>query len=155
MASPIITVIAKNRGFWLREQLIDFKAALFQKLDELLPQDEAGLLGGVTFGGANGISAELKNEMKLSGTSYILSMYGYKIAAVVAIASALLKTFFSRRAVLVFCLALILLFVVMAGLEASAVRAGIMVSLALIARQLGRRYSMRNALMLTAAGSCV
>ena len=89
--------------------------------------------------------------MQLSGTSYILSMYGCKIAAVVSIAGSMLKSFFSRRVIFTVNLCLITAFILMAGLEASAIRAGIMVGLALIAKQLGRTYRMKNALMLTAA----
>ncbi len=151
MATPKIKILGAARGFWLREQLIDLKYSLFQKFGELLPRDEAGLLGGVAFGGSGGISPELKSEMQLSGTSYILSMYGCKIAAVVSIAGSMLKSFFSRRVIFTVNLCLITAFILMAGLEASVIRAGIMVGLALIAKQLGRTYRMKNALMLTAA----
>lgn len=151
IAPTKIKVLAMGRGFWLREWMIDLKEAIVKKFNALLPQDEAGLLVGVTFGGSNGISAELKNEMELSGTSYILSMYGYKIAAVVTVTGTALRNFLSRRLVFFVNLIFVLLFVLMAGLEPSAIRAGIMVSIALTARYIGRTYQMRNALVFTAA----
>jgi ComEC/Rec2-related protein len=151
VASPRITLIAHGHGLWLREWLIDGKLALIKRFNEFLPQDQAALLGGITIGGASGMSAELRNEMAISGTSYILSMYGYKIAAITAVASVALKNFFSRRITFFSLLALIALFVCMTGIIASAVRAGIMAAIALTAKEVGRPFDMRNAIALTAA----
>ena len=151
VASPHITLIAEHRGFWLRELLIDFKLAIIKKFGVFLSQDQAALLGGVTLGGAAGMSAELKSDMAASGTSYVLSMYGYKITAITALAAIALKNFFSRRITFFICLALIALFVLMSGVVASVVRAGIMAALALTAKEIGRPFDMRNALAFTAA----
>ena len=64
----MITLVAKHRGFWLREKLLEFKAAVFEKFNETLSPDEAALLGGEILGGTNGMSAGLKAEMSQSGT---------------------------------------------------------------------------------------
>lgn len=151
VASPRITLIAHDRGFWLPEWLINFKLGVIHAFGNFLPQDQAALLDGITLGGATSMSVVLRNEMALSGTSYVLSMYGYKIAAISTLTGIILKHLFSRRITFVICLTLIAFFVLMTGIVASAVRAGIMAVMALTAKEIGRPFHMRNALAFTAA----
>ena len=151
IASPRITLIAHDRGFWLRSALINVREGMVRRLFAFLPQDEAALLGGELLGGSYGMSSETKSEMALSGTSYVLSMYGYKIATLTALVGIALGGLIHRRATFFICLTLVALFVLTAGLVASALRAGIMVALSLFAREVGRPLNMRNALMFTVA----
>jgi ComEC/Rec2-related protein len=146
-----LSLVASNRGFFLRAWMIDFKDAIFQKFNDVLPADEAALLGGMTLGGTAGMSAALKDQMSLSGTSYLSAMYGYKISILIFGSMGLLAGFIARRKRFFLTLALLALFVAMTGAEASAIRAAIMGCVALSARELGRMPNMRNALALTAA----
>lgn len=146
-----ITFVAAHKGFWLREKLIDFKAAVLEKFNEVLTSDQAALLAGETVGGSAGMGAELKNEMSVSGTSYILSMYGYKIAMIVLVLEELSRQWIARRARFFLLVGVIIFFVLMAGGNVSAVRGGLAALLALIAAQIGRIYNPRNALVLSAA----
>ena len=59
IVDPHISIIAHNRGFWLRQALIDFKLLVLKKIGMFLPQDQGAFLGGVTLGGSDGMS-ELK-----------------------------------------------------------------------------------------------
>jgi ComEC/Rec2-related protein len=147
-----LELISEHRGLWLREDLLDFKAAVLQKFNEALPSgDEAALLSGETLGGTDGMSVSLKNEMSASGTSYITAMYGYKIFVIAGFVEAVLANFVSRRVRFFAALGSVALFVVMAGGGASVVRGAIMGSLGLIAKNAGRISSMRNSLAFTAA----
>jgi len=146
-----IEFISAGHGFWLRAVLISFKSDIAEKFDAVLPADEASLLGGITIGGTDGMAADLKNEMALSGTSYVATMYGYKISVIVFIVVELFGGFVARRIRVCCAIALIILFVMMVGLEPSALRAGIMACMALVAREIGRTRGMRNAITLTAA----
>ncbi len=146
-----ITIIGHHHGSRLLEALSNFKRSILKRFVSFLPQDQAALLGGVTIGGSSGMSVELKNEMEASGTSYVLSMYGFKIAAIIALASSIFAYVLPRRVSLLIGLCIIALFVLMAGLIASAVRAGIMAAIALISQGIGRPFNKRNALMFTAS----
>lgn len=147
-----IAVLAEHRGFWLREKLIDFKALILEKFNETLPSgDEAALLGGETLGGTDGMSLDLKNQMSASGTSYITAMYGYKMFVIAGFIEAALANFVFRRARLGIALSAVVLFVIMAGGGASVVRGAIMGALGLLARNTGRVFSTRNAMVFTAA----
>lgn len=147
-----IKVVAQHKGFWLREGLIDFKAAILEKFDEVLPRDEAALLGGELLGGMNGMSADLKNQMSASGMSYVVSMYGYKISMIIGFFEAALGELVARRWRFLLLGVVIFLFVMMSGGNVSAVRAAVMAILGLIAKFIGRSRDPRNALALTALG---
>jgi ComEC/Rec2-related protein len=147
-----LSLVASHRGFILREWMIDFKSAILQKFNDVLPADEAALLGGMTLGGTAGMSSALKDQMALSGTSYLAAMYGYKINILIFGGVGLLGGWVSRRKRFFLMLTLLALFVAMAGAEASVVRAAVMGCIALSARELGRMPSMRNAIALSAAG---
>ncbi|HVM76547.1 MAG TPA: ComEC/Rec2 family competence protein [Candidatus Paceibacterota bacterium] len=143
-------LVAHGRGFWLRQWLETLKGGVISLYQRYLSPDEAALLGGITIGAANTMSATLKAQMAASQTSYVLSMYGYKIAATTSLAAVILANFFSRKIIFPATLAVAALFVVMAGAPASAVRAGIMVSMALTANEFGRTLDKRNAIAGTA-----
>jgi ComEC/Rec2-related protein len=145
-----VSIVDEHDGFFLREWLIDLKLAIIAKYNQFLPQDQAALLGGITLGDTNTISSELKSELDRSGTSYIMSMYGYKIGVLVFAIVETLSGLIPRRAVFATTGAAIILFVMMAGADASAVRAGIMAFMALIAKYSGRSFDMRNAITFTA-----
>lgn len=147
-----IDVVSGDNGFWLTERLLDLKNAINKEFAEFLPQDEAALLGGMTVGGTAGMSPALKSEMAASETLYATSMYGYKIAMIVAAIETLLASWVPRRARFCIAVCATMLFVAMAGGNISAMRGGIMACLVIFAKETGSLFSKRNALALTAAG---
>jgi len=149
--TPKITVLAEHRGFWLREWMINIKLAILQKFREALPEDQAALLGGIAFGSKVSFKQELKNAMALSGTTHLVAVSGYNITIVIVAASDLFRRFFSRRTTFFAAVIALVLFMFMVGAQASAVRAAIMGFLALVAREIGEQFSMRNAIVFTAA----
>lgn len=151
MFTPTITVLAEHRGFWLREAMINLKLAILQKFREVLPEDQAALLGGIAFGSKVSFKQELKDAMALSGTTHLIAVSGYNITIVIVAAGDLVGRFFSRRTTFFAAVIALVLFMFMVGAQASAVRAAIMGFLALVARQIGEEFSMRNAITFTAA----
>lgn len=150
MFEPDITVLAEHRGFWLREWMINIKLAILQKFREALPEDQAALLGGIAFGSKVGLEQDLKNAMALSGTTHLVAVSGYKITIVIVAAGSLIGGFFSRRTAFIAATIALVLFMFMVGAQPSAVRAAIMGFMALIARQMGEEFSMRNAIAFAA-----
>lgn len=151
MFTPKITVLAEHRGFWLREWMINLKLAILQRFREALPEDQAALLGGIAFGSKVSFKQDLKNAMALSGTTHLVAVSGYNITIVIVAAGNLFGRFFSRRTTFFTAIIALVLFMFMVGAQASAVRAAIMGFLALVARQIGEEFSMRNAIVFTAA----
>ncbi len=147
-----ITLVAEHRGLWWREKLLEIKAAIFKKFGQFLAGDEAALVSGELFGGNDGMSAALKSEMSASGTSYVLSMYGYKMSLVIFLFEAMLAAWIGRRTRFALTGMAIVTLVALSGGNISAVRAAIMAVAALAAKLVGRVFNPRNALVLAAAG---
>jgi len=154
-AFPKIKVVARHKGFWLREKLIDLKTSLLSQFQRTLPAEEAALLGGITLGSQAGFTKEFKKQMALSGTTHLVALSGYNISILVLAVARVFGSFLSRRKTFYITTIIILLFVLMVGFGASVVRAAIMGFLALLAKEAGRIYSMRNAVVLTASGMAI
>lgn len=150
-----LTLVAKHQGFLLREILINLKASILAKFNTILPSDEAALLGGIAFGSKVNFKSDLKNAMALSGTTHLVAISGYNITIVIIATRQIFGRFLSRRKTFYCTIACIVLFVLMTGLQASAVRAAVMGFLALFAQESGRLSNMRNAITLTAAGMAI
>lgn len=149
---PQLRVVAHHAGFWLEEILIDMKEDIVRRIAQALPADQAALLAGILIGTIGAVSAALKAQMETSGTSYIVGMYGYKIAIIVFAITAALKGHLSRKALLGITFIAIALFVFASGGTVSAIRAAIMGSFAIVARGTGRVFSARNTITFAATG---
>ncbi len=150
MFSPSIMLVARHRGFWLREKLIDLKLAILEHFNAVLGKDEAALLGGITFGSKVNFDPALKQDMALSGTTHLVAISGYNITIIIVAVGDVLGRVLSRRKLFYATLGFIMLFLLMSGFQASAIRAAIMGFLALLARQTGKLFNMRNAITATA-----
>jgi competence protein ComEC len=148
---PKLEILERHRGFWLKEKLLGMKKFLVGQFGRVLGSNEAALLAGITFGVRSNFSPELKNQMALSGTTHLVALSGYNISVLVIAAANVFGYFFSRRKTFYLTGILIVLFVLMVGGEASVMRAAVMGFLALLAKEAGRIYSMRNSIALTAA----
>jgi competence protein ComEC len=120
----------------LPRALHDLKAAAADALDRRLPAPHAALARGLLLGGTSGMPADLVESFQRSGMTHVVAVSGYNIALVVA---ALLPLAGGGRGVRLLLPALgVLLFTLLVGAPASAVRAAVMGGLVLLARQVGR-----------------
>ncbi len=134
-----------------------FKSGLFSLRDKIitvfkksLPYEEAGLLSGLVVGSKESFSDEFKNAMSKSGTTHIVALSGYNTMIIMNYTVSFLINFFKKPKALIFSFFLITCFVLLAGGEASIVRAAIMSAVSAIAPLIGRIYKPRNAIALTA-----
>ncbi len=149
---PDVTIAEHGRIHSLKGTLIGTKGAFVRVFQRSLPKDLAALLSGITFGARADFTSKFKSEMAASGTTHLVALSGYNISILVVGVGGALGRFLRRRATFFLTLAVIALFVAMVGNEASVVRAAIMGAIVLLAEELGRMQSMRNAVALTAAG---
>ncbi len=152
MFFPQTRTVAEHDGSRLEESLIAAKNFIIQKFDGMFSADQAALLAGIVIGTTSTLSATLKAQMEASGTSYIVGMYGYKIAIISLALTTGLKDRVPRKIMVFITLIAISLFVIATDGSISAIRAAIMGSFALIARGSGRVFSARNALTFAAMG---
>ncbi|MEK7542702.1 MAG: ComEC/Rec2 family competence protein [Patescibacteria group bacterium] len=131
----------------VRSLLLKLRGNVVGTFQKLLPPEEAAFLTGLTLGGTSGFSQEFKDAMSKSGTTHLVALSGYNITIVVWVMLSIFLLFLSRRAAFFAVTVAIIGFVLLAGAEASVVRAAIMGMLVLLAREAGRIYDFRNAIV--------
>lgn len=136
--NPIITAVYK------------LKLALLNNTYRLYLDPEASLLAGILFGVDNGLTRELQNAFKNTGTAHIIAISGFNIAIIAGIFFSIFKNIFGERLGAAFAIIGIFFYAFLVGADSAVMRAAFMGSISLLARQLGRRNMGLNALMAVA-----
>jgi len=145
---PEIKLLASNQGSWLQEKLLVLKNIFKNSVNKILTEPQAAFLGGLLLGEKRGLPQELMDNFSRTGTTHIIALSGYNITIIAVALISLFNFFMLRRSVSFWtAVAIIILFVMMTGASPSVVRAAVMGILVLVARQAGRLYSIRNALI--------
>jgi competence protein ComEC len=141
-------ILSSHYGSRIKEQLFIFKNAVLKKFSLIIPYPESGLMGGLVIGTKDFLSEQLRTEFISTGTIHIVALSGYNVSIV---AEAIMKFFgalFSQLVSISLGIFAIIIFVIMTGASSTAVRAGIMGILALVARMTGRPYVAFRGLIL-------
>ena len=152
MRKADVTVVSHGHGSWILAQLMRFEDAILASYKKQLSTREANLLGGLVLGTKSSIDEGFRASLVATGTIHIIALSGFNVTIVantlragIAEIPALGPTFGTAAGIVG-----IMLFVAMTGLQSSAIRAGIMAVIALIARSNGRQYAAFRALMFAA-----
>lgn len=150
MSFPDVVVLEQGRGFPLKARLIRIKSFAERTFARVLPPEQAAFLSGLTLGETAEFSKEFREKLQLTGTSHLVALSGYNVTIIAKAIAVLFGLWFSRRLTFWASIGAIIAFVIMTGADASVVRAAIMGSLVLLAEQVGRMYSFRNAIAVAA-----
>ena len=119
--------------------LFSFKNKFKEISRQFISPPEVGILEALIFGDEENISQDWKNKLNITGTRHIAAVSGMNITIIsFLILSFLLLLGFWRNQAFYFTIILLTLYILMIGAPASAVRAGIMAGLFLLAQHLGR-----------------
>lgn len=147
MSFTKIDVLSHRHGNFIKSILFSAKEQFLFAMNRAIPQPESLLMGGLILGEKSSFSQALRQSFVNTGTIHIVALSGYNVTIVaewiMKIFSFLPKNF--GIGVGIFS---ILLFVCMTGASSTAIRAGIMAILALIARATGRNYDVGRALII-------
>lgn len=147
MAYPEIEVIGSSSS-----NIYDFKEKSSQKIRELMPPSVSPLLEAMILGNSGRISKETRDILSRSGTSHIVAISGMHIVIFsTMIFWLLLNIGLWRKQALVLSIFFIFLYVFIVGCPASALRAGIMISLLFVAEIFDRKSFNLRTLVLTGA----
>ncbi|OGM32412.1 hypothetical protein A2803_01985 [Candidatus Woesebacteria bacterium RIFCSPHIGHO2_01_FULL_44_21] len=148
---PEITVIDGEFGNPVKAAILNIKKKFVESLNNLLPAPHNSFLAGLLVGAKHSIPQILTDQFIKTGTSHIVAISGFNITIIVAGLAWILQWLGVRKKIAFwFSVAAILGFVMMTGASASAIRAGIMSGLVLLALNVGRVNVTANALALTA-----
>jgi len=147
MYYPEVRILSRGGGSAIRRALFSVKNAFLEHIDANIKVPESLLLGGLILGERGAFSEELRQQFIDTGTIHIVALSGYNVTIV---AEWFIKFFEFLPGVMSIWAGIlaIFLFVLMTGAPATAVRAGVMAVLALIARATGRNYDVARALIL-------
>ncbi|MFH1347025.1 MAG: ComEC/Rec2 family competence protein [Spirochaetota bacterium] len=143
-------LVAENKGLKIKSILFDLKNKTIANLQKVLPAESAAFMSGIILGERAEFSKKLKIAMANSGTTHLVALSGYNISVIGVAIGVIFGYFLSRRWTFALSVLVILTFVLMTGAEASVVRAAVMGSILLLAKQVGRIYSFKNAIVLAA-----
>ena len=148
---PVIKRLAENQGNWFFQKVFDFKDKLRKVIEQTLLPPQSSVLRAVFLGDRFGLSNELKEKLNISGTRHIVAISGMHMIIMSQILLFLaLGLGLWRGQAFYFVLFFLVLYIIMIGAPASAVRAGLMAGLLLLAQKIGRLRSADRAVVLAA-----
>jgi len=142
-----IEILSRGNGNKIKSALFSVKEKFLEKMNFAIQSPENLLMGGLILGEKASFSQELRQSFVNTGTIHIVALSGYNVTIVAEWFMKLLKIF-SYSVSISAGIILIWLFVLMTGASSTAIRAGIMATLALVARATGRTYDVARALVL-------
>ena len=143
----------EGEGSWtyIYSLILQVKNKLKNSINYGLLEPEASLLQAIILGNKRGLTPEMINQFSQSGISHIVAISGMHIAIIsVIIINALLAVGLARRWAFLFSSFSLLIYIILIGAPASAMRAGLMAFLAMLAIYLGRMSKLTNSLLLVA-----
>ncbi len=155
MSSAEATVLPGKGGNPFSRALYALKENSLENIYHLFPDPESSLLAGILLGVDTGLTDQLQQAFKNTGTAHIIAISGFNISII----AGLFVTFFSkflgpRRGALLAIIG-IAFYTILVGADAAVVRAALMGTLALFAKQVGRRQFALNTLLAVALLMCL
>jgi len=151
MSWPKIEVLGKGEGNPIMHLLLSFKNKFKESIRRFISPPESGILEALVFGDEGGISKEWRDKLNFTGTRHIAAVSGMNISIItLLILNAFLGLGFWRKQAFYFSASLLVLYILMIGAPASALRAGIMGGILLYAQYLGRLSSATRAVVFAA-----
>ncbi len=152
MDFPKIELIGSGFGNPMMQPLFSFKNKFKETARNFISPPQEGILEALVFGDEENIPKEWKEKFNLTGTRHITAVSGMNITI---IASLLLSFALSlglwRQQAFYLSMFLLLIYILMIGAPASALRAGIMGGILLLAQYFGRMSAASRAVVFAAA----
>lgn len=145
---PEVEILDRGGGNPLKHSLFALKNFFLDKINFAIPSPESHLLGGLILGERGAFDQDLRQALIDTGTIHIVALSGYNVTIVAEWIMRFFGLFLAGAWAFGAGIVGIILFVIMAGAGSTAVRAGIMACLVLVARATGRTYDVARALIL-------
>ncbi len=140
-----VEVLDSGQGSAFLGAIYRIKTRAFENIYLLWPDPEASLLAGILLGIESGISDQVQQAFRETGTTHIIAISGFNITIVAGFFSRFFSRIMNPRKGAVAALFGIGIYTVLVGADAAVVRAAVMGGLSIFARQIGRRQHGLNA----------
>jgi competence protein ComEC len=143
--------IGSGAGNPIRAVLYQLRERAQQVIYQIFPDPEAALMAGILLGVEGGISEEVYDAFRQTGTAHIIAISGFNISIIAGMFIILAHRLFGKRGGILVALLGIALYTVLVGASAGVVRAALMSGMTLFASRLGRRQNGFNTLAFVGA----
>ncbi len=126
-------------GSPVRRALLSARGAAFEMINRLLPDPQASLLSGILLGIETGIPENVRASFDAADATHIIAISGSNLVILAGLVMAVSARFANPRVTTGITIAVLLVYSLFVGGDAAVMRAAVMVSLSLIAVQLGRQ----------------
>jgi competence protein ComEC len=140
-------LVSEGHGNVIKNFLFQIKNSFMDNINKTISEPEASLLGGILLGAKSSMDKNTTEIFRKAGLSHIVALSGYNITVV---ADAIMKTlvFLPRNIGFFGGTVGIILFVIMSGTSSTAVRAGLMALIIILAEVTRRNYQVGRALII-------
>jgi competence protein ComEC len=151
---PQIEIISHNNGSKIKSALFFAKEKFLDEINYIIPSPDSLLMGGLILGEKSDFDQTLRASFVNTGTIHIVALSGYNVTIVAQWIMKIfsLIPFVPKNFGISIGILSIILFILMTGGSSTAIRAGIMATLALVARGTGRNYDVSRALVIAGVG---
>lgn len=152
--SPQIKLLATGQGNHLKIGILKFKDQVHLLFKQNINEPSSSLLSAILLARKRGLPEELLNNFSRAGVSHMIAISGMHIGIISMLLVQLLSVLYLPKKISYpLALFLLLVFIILVGAPASAVRAGIMGAIVLIADYFGRFNQSYRALIFVATGT--
>ncbi len=149
---PKIKILSRHQGNALYEKILSMKSFLTDVVDANMHEPQASILNAIVFGKRGGMPDEIQNQMAQSGIIHLIAISGSHISLIIAMLMAVVPYFYiSRNRAFYIISILIILYTLLIGWPASAMRAAVMGWIAAFAIKNGRLANTKNTLIFAAS----
>lgn len=146
MPVPEVTRFEQGRGSPILSALYTFRMHALELVYRIFPDPEASLIAGIILGIQTGISPEVQEAFRMTGTSHIIVISGFNITIIAGMFTYLFKRWLGRYKGAVVTLIGIIFYTLLVGANAAVVRAAVLGMLTLLGHLIGRRQAGVNSL---------
>ncbi|WKZ24603.1 MAG: ComEC/Rec2 family competence protein [Patescibacteria group bacterium] len=149
---PSITFLSSDNGNFLLNKIFTLKENSFSLVERQVPLPEASLVLPLLFGASYPMEEDLKENFRRAGLSHIVAVSGFHVGLLSAFCLFLLLAFgLSRNTAAFLSIIFLVVYVLMVGVPASALRAGLGGALLLFAMSGGRQIKSLRLITIAAA----
>lgn len=150
---PNIKLVDQNKGSPSFRLILTLKEKIQSLINSSLPEPQASLFSALILGNQRGLPQELLDKFSLTGVSHLVAISGLQITIVAGLLMNLgLALGLSRSKSFYWASFLLIIYIIIIAWPASAVRAGIMGIMVLLALKAGRLNRSANAMTLAGVG---
>jgi competence protein ComEC len=155
MPTAEVTILPGNGGNPFSRAMYTLKDKSLENIYHIFPDPESSLMAGILLGVDTGLTDRLQQAFKNTGTAHIIAISGFNISIIAGLFVTFFSKFLGPRRGSIVAIVGIIFYTLLVGADAAVVRAAIMGSLALFARQVGRRQFALNTLLAVAFLMCL